>query len=76
MPAVIVPSFANAGLSLASDSAVVFGLMPSSSVTSTASPPALRDGHADDLGGEQPVLGRRGRALVASAAANSSCSAR
>ena len=38
LPAVIVPSLANAGRSLASDSAVVSGRMPSSSLITSGSP--------------------------------------
>ena len=75
-PAVIVPSLANAGRSLASDSAVVSARTPSSSPNDDRVALALRDLDRRDLVGEQAVLVRGGRALVADRAENSSCSSR
>ena len=66
-PAVMVPSGANAGRSLASACAVVPGRTPSSSVTTERVALALRDRHRDDLVVEQPVLARADGALVAHA---------
>ena len=65
LPAVIVPSFENAGRRPPSDSVVVPGRTPSSVSTTTGSP--LRCGIDDrrDLVGEAAFLLRGGRALVA-----------
>ena len=65
LPAVMVPSFANAGRRPPSDSVVVPGRTPSSVSTTTGSP--LRCGIAtgDDLVGEPAVLDRGRGALVA-----------
>ena len=75
VPAVIVPSFPKAGLSLARVSTVVPGRMPSSSVTVSVSPPRWGMGTPTISAANRPFL-------VASAArwwdmaANSSCCSR
>ena len=63
-PAVMVPSAAKAGRSLPSDSAVVPGRTPSSSVDEQRVALALRDLDRDDLVVEAAVLHRGGGALV------------
>ena len=63
-PAVIVPSAANAGRSLLSDSAVLSARTPSSVSKTTGSPRRCGTWTRDDLVGEQPVLDRLGGPLV------------
>ena len=65
LPAVIVPSFENAGRRPPSDSVVVPGRTPSSAVDDDRVALALRDRDRRDLVGEAAFLLRGGGALVA-----------
>ena len=72
----IVPSLANAGRSLASDSAVVSGRMPSSSLITIGSPLRCGIDHRGDLLGEVRRSSARRRPAGGWPRANASCSAR